>query len=360
MRRYIDLKVKFLSQYSDIIHNVIIPGDEDKVEKVLSTEFIYLKSPEVFFWKPYRVLINKNKILQILIQRRYDLVEVGSPYILPKILNSYRYDLGYKTVGFFHSNLEFAIKNFFNNKIKSEKLIQFLRKYNYNTYSEFDAVISPSYMMKRYLEDIGIKNVEVVRIGIDTSIFRPMDKISVRYKYGLDTDKIILIYVGRFSRDKGVHILVDIFNTLEYLYPNKYFLVLVGGGPFEKKLKNLIKSNNYKIFPFIEDLNVLVELYNTGDIFINCSKSDTYGISVLEAQSCGLPVFAFSGTSFEEIVFYRDFLGENKYELIKKITMFKSATIDINKLHNFVCENFSLDGGFKKLLNIYREIVKKN
>lgn len=104
----------------------------------------------------------------------------------------------------------------------------------------------------------------------------------------------------------------------------------------------------------------MAELYNTGDIFINCSKSDTYGISVIEAQACGLPVIGFSETPFEEIVLYKDILVDNKYELIKKILFLDPNRFDRNNLFNFVNLNFSVESGFKKLLNIYREIVKKN
>ncbi|MEJ5173069.1 MAG: glycosyltransferase, partial [Hydrogenothermaceae bacterium] len=141
-----------------------------------------------------------------------------------------------------------------------------------------------------------------------------------------------------------------------------FFLNLIGGGPDEKKLVKRIASLNYKITPFVNDPYELAKLYNSADAFITCSKSDTYGISVLEAQSCGLPVFAYRNTSFEELTLYKEFLAKDKYEMIEKLLSFKNnqTVISRQNLHRFISLNFSMEDSFNKLIKIYKQIVNKN
>lgn len=166
VKRYIQLKAKFLSSFSDISHYIIVPGQEDKTQQLYNSIIFYVKSPEVLFWKPYRLIVSKKKIVEVISSIEPDIVEVGSPFILPKLINGLKHSLGFKTVGFFHSNLEESFSNVFS--IKSKKMSTLIRRYIQSSYADFDIVISPSEFVKRYLNSIGIKNVAVVRIGIDT------------------------------------------------------------------------------------------------------------------------------------------------------------------------------------------------
>lgn len=352
VRRYIQLKAKFFSRFSDVEHYIIVPGEDDGVDELFNSVVFYIKSPEIFFWKPYRLIISKKKVAEILLHIEPDIVEVGSPFILPKMINQLKDILGFRTVGFFHSNIETSFFNSFS--INSQKMSIFIRKYVYNNYKDFDLVISPSEFTKNYLNDIGIKNIEVVRIGIDTDIFKPMDKVEEKRKLSIPEDKITLLYVGRFSKDKGIYDLIDIIRTLDSVYEGKFFFHLVGGGPEEDKIVDLLKKDNFRITPFIDDLQKLASVYNSADLFVTCSKSDTYGIAVLEAQSCGVPVVAYKNTSFEELVLNKELLASSKYEMIKIISEF-SPVYDKNQLYNHVKTNFSVDVCYKKLLSVYME-----
>lgn len=360
VRRYIDSKVEYLKNQKDIQHVVIIPAQSDDEYEVGKSKFYTVKSPIVPFWKPYRLMINKDRVLEILQKEKPDIVEVGSPFILPKLVNQHKNQIGYKTIGFFHSNVEFSLKSIF--KIQDGKIVDALRSYTYNTYSDFDVVICSSEMSKNYLLSLGINNIEMVKIGINTDIFFPQEKEYAKKMYNLPEDKIVMCYVGRLSKDKGIYDLIDIFNIVDRLSDGGFFLHLVGGGPDEKRLTKKLASLNYRITPFINNQYELAKIYSGADAFITCSRSDTYGISVLEAQSCGLPVFAYKNTSFEEITLYKDFLSKDKYEMIEKILNFKKNETVISRqdLHRFVSLNFSIEDNFNKLIKIYTQIVNKN
>lgn len=355
VRRYIQLKAKFLSNFNNIQHYVIVPAEEDGVDELFSSTVFYVKSPEVFFWKPYRLIVSKKKVGEILFHIEPDIVEVGSPFILPKMINQLKQLLGYKTVGFFHSNIETSFFNVFN--ISSQKMSTFIRKYIHSNYQGFDVILSPSELTKKYLNSVGLTNVEVVRIGIDTEVFRPDDKVKQKIRWNIPDGKISVLYVGRFSKDKGIYDLVDVIKTLDTLDEGRFFFHLVGAGPEENRLRQLLNKDNFRITPYIESQQELASVYNSADVFISCSTSDTYGISVLEAQACGVPVVAYTGTSFQELVLHKQLLASSKYEMIKILSHFNDV-YDRQQLYNYIITNFSLERCYSQLLEVYGRLYK--
>jgi len=189
-----------------------------------------------------------------------------------------------------------------------------------------------------------------------------IDKIDLgfRNRYNIRKEKLILLYVGRFSKEKRISILLNIFDRLDKDNPDKYHLVLVGGGPEEEKISKT-KVENMTILPYCNDKNKLASIYNSSDIFVTASDSETFGLSLLEAQSCGLPVIAYNKTSIPEIVYSKEFLAENEEDFIQKIEVI--SRILSNKLRNdirdFAVENFSWEMTFKNLFSIYHELYER-
>lgn len=358
VKSYLHSKAEFLSGVEGVSHLIVVPGEESRRERIYNSEIYYIKSPEVFFWKPYRLITSKKEVVEILSEFRPDIVEVGSPFLLPKIVNELKQEIGYKTIGFFHSNLESSFYSVLRGRFRNGFVKSFLRKYVYNNYREFDLILSPSEYTKRYIRDLGLERVEVARIGIDTDTFKPLDRVESKLELNLPTDRLVLLYVGRFSKDKSIYELIDIFNTVDYLDRDRFFLHLVGGGPEEGKLEKCIQSSNYRITPYVSDKSLLSKIYSSADIFISTSKSDTYGISILESQACGTPVMVYSKTSFSEIAYYQDLVVDNKYQMIEKLFHFELSNYSREGLSEFVQKKFSLKICFENLLNIYQTTLK--
>jgi glycosyltransferase involved in cell wall biosynthesis len=111
--------------------------------------------------------------------------------------------------------------------------------------------------------------------GVDRNIFKP----SLR----LVNDKTVLLSVGRVSKEKGL----DDFCALEY--PNSV-KVVVGDGPYRKELEK--KYPNVK-FVGVKRGKALAEYYADADAFIFTSRTDTFGIVIIESLACGTPVAAY-------------------------------------------------------------------
>jgi phosphatidyl-myo-inositol dimannoside synthase len=134
--------------------------------------------------------------------------------------------------------------------------------------------------------------------GIDVDHFVPTDSSELRAQLGL-TDKSVIISVGRLVHRKGQDKLISALPAIRSAVPNVH-LVLVGVGPHQKYLENLVaKLNLTDCVTFIGRINYteLPKYICVGDIFAMPSRSRFFGLEVeglgivyLEASSCGLPV----------------------------------------------------------------------
>jgi glycosyltransferase involved in cell wall biosynthesis len=119
----------------------------------------------------------------------------------------------------------------------------------------------------------------------DTELFRPRSEDF----YGLS--RPIFLYVGRVAAEKNI----DAF--LELDLPGSK--VVVGDGPAKTSLEQRHPEVHWAGFRFGEDL---ARHYAGADVFVFPSKTDTYGVVMLEANACGVPVAAFPVTGPVDVV----------------------------------------------------------
>lgn len=152
---------------------------------------------------------------------------------------------------------------------------------------------------------------EVVYNTIDTSVFRPTPS-KFREKYGLQNKKIVLGVASVWEERKGL----DDFLKLAAMLDKRYHIVLVGLD--EKQLRRL--PENILGLARTESLQELAALYSAADVFVNLSVEETFGLTNLEAFSCGTTVFAYRDTACAEFLEAWYAVEKNDLEsLVKKI-----------------------------------------
>lgn len=106
-------------------------------------------------------------------------------------------------------------------------------------------------------------------------------------------NKVVLLYAGRVSKEKNL----DAFCELDVsgcVPPSAEVIkVIVGDGPYRKKLQKKYPNIRFVGYQFGESL---AKYYQLADVFVFPSKVDTYGIVILEAMACGTPVAAYPVT----------------------------------------------------------------
>ena len=127
--------------------------------------------------------------------------------------------------------------------------------------------------------------------GIDTSRFSPKPKIKLQQRVALgylETD-FVFLYLGRLNKDKGIFDLVKAFHKLSKKYTNvKLFLV----GPDEEQIENKIKELGYALdsIQFYGSTHEPENIYQVADVFCLPSHREAFGLSIIEASACSLPI----------------------------------------------------------------------
>lgn len=171
-----------------------------------------------------------------------------------------------------------------------------MKAYTKLFFNSGNMVITPTQVMKNYLKSVGVrKTIKVVPFGIDLARF---NKKSVEK----DGD-FTFLYVGRFNEEKNIDLLLKYFK--DFSYGKDVKLKLIGSGPEEEKIKEFITENNLKNKIEILRWKRREELpfyYSAADCFITLSDSETFGIVILEAMACGLPIIGANATSIPELI----------------------------------------------------------
>ena len=121
--------------------------------------------------------------------------------------------------------------------------------------------------------------------GVDLGVFRPRSKAATGYA------RPVLLYVGRVSHEKGI----DDFLRLK----TPGTKLVVGDGPARASLE---REHREAVFLGYRKGEALGEVYASADLFVFPSRTDTFGIVVIEALASGLPVAAYPVTGPMDIV----------------------------------------------------------
>jgi glycosyltransferase involved in cell wall biosynthesis len=139
--------------------------------------------------------------------------------------------------------------------------------------------------VRSMLEDRGFRNVVIWSRGVDTALFRP--GLKTMYEW----PRPIWINVGRVSVEKNI----EQFLALD-LPGSK---VIVGDGPDRARLEQRFPDCRFVGYKFGADLAAHLA---GADVFVFPSRTDTFGLVMLEAMACGLPVAALPVTGPVDVV----------------------------------------------------------
>ena len=171
----------------------------------------------------------------------------------------------------------------------------FLRKKNAFTGVKSLTITTPSQWLADQVSQSFLQNYPrtVIPNGIDRTIFRPQSS-SLREKYHLEDKKIVLGVANAWNARKG---LTDLL-TLAGRLGSGYQVVLIG--LIEKQLPD-IPSNVLGLLRTANQTE-LAQWYSTTDVFVNPTYEETFGLTTVEAQSCGTPVVVYETDGCPETV----------------------------------------------------------
>lgn len=227
--------------------------------------------------------------------------------IKPDILNAH-YASGYGTtarlVNFHPWLLSVWGSDVYDFPYKSPLHMQLIRK---NLHSA-DAIASTSICMAKQVNNItsGLKKVSITPFGINTNVFKPS------MNHNLEKKRIVIGTVKSLTHTYGVDILIKSFAILlqtltkeRYQTAKELELHIVGTGPDENNLRQLaieLGIHDKVLFIGQVDNSQVPKELEKFDIYVALSRSESFGVAIIEASSTGLPVIVSNVGGLPEVV----------------------------------------------------------
>lgn len=201
--------------------------------------------------------------------------------------------LYYVTKGYFNyisKNLLKTLTQFYADKtvnsliVPAEKIKDlFINKYNYK---KEIAVIPTGIAIERFYKENVDKN----------------KKEEIYKSLKVDKDDFLILFVGRVAEEKNIEFLIEAHKKL-VKEDNKYKLIIVGDGPDIKNLKELSKDiKDNVVFAGKSLWEDVPCYYDIADIFVTASRSETQGLTVLEALASSTPVVCANDPSYIDAI----------------------------------------------------------
>lgn len=175
-----------------------------------------------------------------------------------------------------------------------------------SVFNKLDVATVPSRTAARILQDQAIRiPVRAISNGVDTNRFHPnpqTDRVGIRRRYRLATDKTLFLYVGRLDGEKGLDTLLEAVSLLKR---DDFQLAIAGRGLYGQSLEKQVQTlglERYVVFIGFVEPEYLPDLYNSADIFVMPSPEELQSIATLEAMACGKPILAANGRALPELV----------------------------------------------------------
>jgi alpha-1,6-mannosyltransferase len=292
IRTYLLAKAAYVQQRPTLRQVLLVPGAADGISEARGVRCYRLRGPRIPFDPSYRFLLATRTTRRLVEHERPDLIEVGSPWLVPWVARRANRRLGVPAVWFYHTHFP-AIIGSRDAGAPAWRRRAGQASWGYVRYlaSRHRAVLVASDCIASELEREGVANVIRVRLGVDLETFHPRRKAlrqEVRTRLGLGEGPVA-IYAGRFTEEKQLDLALAAWPAVAR--ENGARLVLVGAGPREARLR-ASAPRDVTWVPFLSDRRELADLLAAADIYLAPGPAETFGLSALEAMASGTPLLS--------------------------------------------------------------------
>lgn len=224
-----------------------------------------------------------------------------------------------------------------------------------------DVILATGESLKKETSRYVKSHIGVVPFGVDTSFFKPSQQ--------RDESTLMISTAKALEKIYGIDLLIDVFAALRKKY-NHIYLTVAGDGTMKQHYINQVnKLGLDKFVTFTGKLTPeqVAELYGISNIAAFLSVSESFGVSVLEASACGLPVISSAVGGFKDVIKDNEtgFLvnRNEKNALIEKFSLLienKDLRLQMGKQgRDFVVKEFEWKTCVDEQIKVYQSLLEK-
>lgn len=266
--------------------------------------------------------------------------------------------------------VHYITKGYFNKS--SKKIVEYLTKfYCDKTATELIVPTKKTYALfkEKYKYE---RNIHIIPTGIDVERFykenvSPKEVEQIKKDLNIRKDDFVILFVGRIGKEKSIDVLIEGQYAVIKKYPNCK-LMIIGDGPdaphYMKLVKKLKLDNNVKFVGKVP-WDEIPKYYQIADIFATASRTETQGLTVIEAMASSLPVVAADDDSFKDIIVndLNGYLFSNKKQyrkIIEKLLDDKNKVSYLSKQARISSESYSSKYFAERVLKVYENAIKES
>ena len=252
----------------------------------------------------------------------------------------------------------------------SKKLVEYLTKF-YCDKTATELIVPTTKTYKLFKEKYKVeKNINIIPTGIDVERFykenlnlKELDML--RSTYNLSKKDFIILFVGRLGEEKNVEFLINAQKNLVSKHSN-IKLIIVGDGPDKEKYEEMtldLNLENNIIFTGKAAWDEMPYYYQVADIFATASKTETQGLTVIEAMASNVVPVCMKDEAFESMITdeLNGLLFKNQEEYEKIILRLYDDSNELERLDNqarIQAESYSSKYYADKVLVVYNRAIK--
>jgi alpha-1,6-mannosyltransferase len=367
VRTYLLQKAKYVEARPAMRHILVVPAARDSITGGNGIRCYRLRGPRIPTQRPYRFMLATRSIRRIIEHERPNVIEVGSPFLVPWITKRAARRLDVPLVGFFHSNFPRVICSFPDRtrglrRRAHDAAWRYVRRLN----QEFEVTIVASRFMVDDLENHGAVRVERVPLGVDLDHFHPRRRAAAaltRAALGLPADRPVAAFIGRFAREKEASVLLDAWPAIER--QTDASLVLIGDGPARQRLQAGSRGSRVIWLPYENDRDRLADVLASVDLLVSPGSIETFGLSALEASASGTAVLSADRGGVSEQVKASGggatFVAGDSGSLAEEAVRLLRAPDDLARLgmlgRAYAQREHSWSSVFDRIFEIYRRVA---
>lgn len=294
VKTYLRAKAGALAR-AGVEHVAVVPGEANGLDWLGPTRLHRIKGTTVPVSRHYRVMLSARALRAVLERERPDVVEVGSPFVVPYLLERATRGARLPTVGFYHADV---VRTFAEPYVPASLAAPLrvaarsaARLFVRHVYRRFDATVAASASVARELTELGVPRVRCIGLGVDLDRFRPLppERRIDHHAWGVEPGVPVGVYAGRFCAEKRLDVLLQ--GHARIPLERRPHLLLVGGGPLLPEIERWAERHpGVTVLPYVSDRAALARTLASADFYVAPGPGETFGLAIAEALACGLPV----------------------------------------------------------------------
>jgi alpha-1,6-mannosyltransferase len=239
----------------------------------------------------YRISVRRELLAPVMESFRPDIVEIGSPYLMPDFAREAIGSSGVPTVGFFHTDYAECYVRPGVSKLlgrgAGDRAAAWAWRRVERTFSWMSAIFGASRSVLGRLHEAGLRRLLLTPLGVDTELFSPAGRSEeIRRSLGVTGRRKLVLFLARLHPEKGLSRLMEAYPL--FRDPSRIVLAIGGRGPWEWKVKEFIREfPEVRRVPYMHGRTEVAGLLASADVYLSLGEAETFGLAALEAISSG-------------------------------------------------------------------------